>query len=126
MVKMIVFNYRKAGVSPEAFADMWLNGHGAMVKKYAHVLRIKKYVQSHFLPNADDPILSEHGGAPGCDSITEVWYDSIEDMNAGITSLEGQKANAELAADAARFCDMERMEAKICREETIFDFTAGG
>jgi len=126
MVKMIVFNYRKAGVSLEDFADMWLNGHGSLVKKHADVLRIKKYVQSHFLANADDPILAEHGGAPGCDSITEVWYDSVEDMNAAITSPEGQKANQELAADAARFCDMARMEARLCHEETIFDFTTAG
>jgi hypothetical protein len=93
------------------------------VRSYAKALRAKKYVQSHTLDtelNAAAQI--PRGTKPPYDGITEVWWDSPADLVAALSSPEGQQANAALAQDEGRFCDLPNCSVFFTEEHTIFDY----
>ena len=74
MARIIEFLTRKEGMSPEDFHAHWENIHGPLV---ALQPKIRRYVQSHTL-------LSEYadGAEPDYDGVTEVWFDTTDDMRA--------------------------------------------
>ena len=55
------------------------------------------------------------------DGITEVWWESVEDMMAGLDTPEGRAANRALAEDEAKFIDHKRSFIFMTEEHTIFD-----
>ena len=121
MIKLIVAIYRKPGMTLEAFNDRWLNVHGPLVKKHAQTLRMKRYVQSHYVSVPEiEAQLAERGWGKRPDAVTEVWWDSLDDYYAALATPEGIAANLELEADEKQFCDMHRMEAFISEEKVIF------
>jgi uncharacterized protein (TIGR02118 family) len=124
MLKLVYCVRRLPTMSPEEFRDYWLNNHGPLVKKHAPALRMKRYVQSHWL---DNPELQASASVPrgipnSYDGLTEVWWDSLEDMVAAAQSPEGQEANRILAEDEARFVDCANSAIFISTEHTIFEF----
>lgn len=124
MIKMVVQVYRKPGMSVEAFEDYWLNVHGPLVRKLAPILRFKKYVQSHNLQSEEVAEFNRMRGWPEpCEALAEVWWESEEEMRAGMGSPEAADAQRQLAEDEAQFCDMTRLGAFLSREMTIFDYS---
>ena len=122
MLKFVYCVRRHPNVTPEAFKKYWLENHGPLVRSYAKALRAKKYVQSHTLDtelNAAAQI--PRGTKPPYDGITEVWWNSAEDLVAALSSPEGQEANAILATDEGRFCDLPNCSVFFTEEHTIFD-----
>lgn len=123
MLKFVYCVRRRPEMSPEAFRKYWLENHGPLVRSYATALKAKRYVQSHTL---DNPLLNAaaqqpRGTKPAYDGITEVWWDSVEDLAAALQSPEGQEANRILAEDEARFCDLPNCSVFFTQEHTIFD-----
>ncbi len=121
MLKLVFCVRRLARLSPEEFRRYWLEQHGPLVKKYAGALRAKRYLQSHTL----DTPLNAHAQAPRgtlepYDGITEVWWDSAQDLAAALNTPEGQDANRILAGDEARFCDLPRSSVFFTQEHPIF------
>jgi uncharacterized protein (TIGR02118 family) len=124
MIKMVVINFRKAGMSPEDFSKHWKGAHGALVRKHAKAMGFKKYVQSHVLPSPDiEAFAKARGWAAPPDGITEVWWESVEAMQAALGSAQGQAASAELAKDEPTFIDGGRLSAFLSTEHVVFDFT---
>ena len=122
MLKFVYCVRRRPDVSPEAFKKYWLENHGPLVRRNAQALRAKRYVQSHTL---DNPALNQAAQQPRntkvpYDGITEVWWDSIEDLAVALQTPEGQKANLTLAEDEARFCDLPNCSVFFTEEHTIF------
>ena len=62
------------------------------------------------------------GTRPPYDGITEVWWNSAEDLIAALQSPEGQQANLTLAEDEGRFCDLPNCSVFFTEEHTIFDY----
>jgi hypothetical protein len=60
------------------------------------------------------------GSQPPYDGITELWWDSIEDLVAASQTPEGQQANLTLAQDEARFCDLPNCSVFFTDEHTVF------
>jgi uncharacterized protein (TIGR02118 family) len=123
MLKFVYCVRRRPEMSPEAFRKYWLENHGPLVRSFATALKAKRYVQSHTL---DNPLLNAaaqqpRGTKPAYDGITEVWWDSVEDLAAALQSPEGQEANRILAEDEARFCDLPNSSVFFTQEHTIFD-----
>lgn len=124
MIKMIVEVWRKDGMSFEAFTERWLGAHGALVKQHARAMGFVRYIQSHKQPSpAIDAFARGRGWKQPPDGLTEVWWESVESMDASLGSPEGQAASAALAADEVQFIEMSKISAFLAVEEVIFDFT---
>jgi uncharacterized protein (TIGR02118 family) len=121
MVKFVYVVRRRPDVSPEAFRKYWLEQHGPLVRKLAGALRAKKYVQSHTLDTPFNQITQQaRGTQPAYDGLTELWWESFEDLIAASQTPEGQQANLTLAQDEARFCDLPNCSVFFTEEHTIF------
>jgi len=124
MIKMVIGVYRKPGMTIEEFNDRWLNGHGLLVRRLAPKLRIKKYVQSHYLPCPErEQGWKERGWVSGPDGLTETYWESIEDFREAYSTPEAQAATRELAVDEAQFLDMTKTTVFMSQEHLIFDHT---
>jgi uncharacterized protein (TIGR02118 family) len=121
MIKFVYCVRRRSGLSPEEFRTYWLERHGPLVRSLAKALRAKRYVQSHTFDTPLSQIAQQtRGTADPYDGITEVWWDSAEELAAAMATPEGQEANRLLAEDEARFCDLPHSSVFFTTEHTIF------
>jgi uncharacterized protein (TIGR02118 family) len=124
MVKLVYCLRRHADISPEEFYNYWLNSHGPKVKNAAAAMRARRYVQSHTCaPELNQVFLTSRGLAPAFDGITEVWWDSVDDLKAAMASPEGAEAMARLMEDETRFIEFSQSCVFMTTEHLIFDRT---
>jgi uncharacterized protein (TIGR02118 family) len=124
MIKLVYLVRKRDDISFKDFSAYWLEKHGPLVRSFAKSMRARKYIQSHAVaPEASAAIAQSRGMPPGFDGITEVWWDSLEDMNAGGGSEESQKIGRALIEDESKFIDLKRSHIFMTEEHTIFDFT---
>ena len=92
MVKLVYVIRKRADVSEKDFHEYWLKTHGPLVRGFAKSMRAKKYVQSHTV--FEDAGKQIRGTRPKMnetyDGITEVWWDNLDDFNAGGDPAERQ------------------------------------
>jgi uncharacterized protein (TIGR02118 family) len=110
VIKTIALARRKKGLTREAYNRYWLEKHAPLAVKL--IPHVKRYVQNHFI---DVPGMAYEG-----DGIVEMWYDDIE---AWQKSREAVFSNRELAADAAKFCEMSPGGFWVVEEHVIIDDT---
>ncbi len=121
MIKFVYCVRRRPELTFEEFAKYWLEKHGPLVRSFAKALRAKRYVQSHTLKTElNNYAQLPRGTREPYDGITEVWWDSAEDLAAALQSPEGQKANLTLTEDEGRFCDLPKCSVFFTEEHTIF------
>ena len=121
MIKFVYCVRRNPRLSPEEFRKYWIEKHGPLVRKFAQVLRARKYVQSHTLNTPINVIAQQTRGAKApYDGITEVWWESLADLQAAISTPEGMEANQILVEDEARFCDLPNCSVFLTEEVAIF------
>lgn len=121
MIKFVYCVRRRPELSVEEFRRYWLEKHGPLVRSYAKALRAKRYVQSHTLSTPLNAAAQQpRGTKPPYDGITEVWWDSAEDLANALSTAEGMQANKLLAEDEARFCDLPNCSVFFTEEFTIF------
>ena len=102
------------------FTSTGCRSTGPLVKSVAKAIRARKYIQSHtVLPEMS----ASRKMAPIYEGITEVWWDSVEEMNAGGSTPEGQEAGRRLLQDEAKFIDFSRSTIFFTEEHLIFDYT---
>ena len=120
MIKLTFCIRRQPHLTREQFLDYWLNTHGALVKKHAAALRVRRYVQQHTL---DDPIneaIRAGRDAPEAfDGVAELWWESREEMESAFASPEGRAAGRELMEDEKNFIDHARSPLWIGEEKPI-------
>jgi uncharacterized protein (TIGR02118 family) len=122
MLKFVYCVRRNPKMSAEAFRKYWLENHGPLVRSNAQALKAKRYVQSHTLDHPLNAAAQQpRGTKPAYDGLTELWWDSADDLIAALSTPEGQKANLVLAEDEARFCDLPNCSVFFTEEHTIFD-----
>jgi uncharacterized protein (TIGR02118 family) len=122
MIKLVYCLRRRADVAPEEFYRYWLDTHGPKVKDAAEALRAVRYVQSHTCEAAvNQAFVASRGLAPAYDGITEVWWNSIEDVKAAMASPAGAEAMALLAKDESQFIDFSQSRVFMTIEHVIFD-----
>jgi len=121
MIKFVYCVRRHPRLSPQEFRKYWIENHGPLVRKHAQTLRAKKYIQSHTFDTPINLIAQQTRGAKApYDGITEVWWDSLEDLMAAISTPEGMEANRILVEDEARFCDLPNCSVFLTEEVGIF------
>lgn len=123
MIKLVYVIRKRADVSEKEFHDYWLHQHGPLVTRVAKAIGARKYVQSHtILPDAGASVSQSRKMAEPYDGITEVWWDSVEEMQAGSSTPEGQEAGKLLLQDESKFIDFARSTIFFTEEHLIFDF----
>ena len=122
MVKLVYCLRRRANVSPEEFYRYWLDTHGPKVKNAAEAMRALRYVQSHTCePEVNQAFSASRGLAPAYDGITEVWWNSIEDLKSAMASPAGAEAMAVLREDESQFIEFSQSCVFMTTEHLIFD-----
>lgn len=121
MIKLVYCITRKAGMSPEEFRRTWLEDHGPIVKRHAAAIRAVRYVQSHTaMDELNEGLKASRGLEEPYDGITEVWWNSREDLEASLSTPDGIDAGQALLEDEKRFIDFSRSRVFITEEHEIF------
>jgi uncharacterized protein (TIGR02118 family) len=95
MIKYVTVLFRKAGISREEFSSYWKNIHAPILQQ---IPELRGYVQNHALPDPE-------GNEPPYDGFGELYFDSLEAMQVGLASPEGEAT----LADIPNFCDTQRL-----------------
>jgi uncharacterized protein (TIGR02118 family) len=107
-------------IDAEEFARYWRDEHAPLFSRYADALAVRRYTQSHRLPGRLNEALREYRGAPeGYDGVAEVWFDSLDELRAALTSEAGREAADALIADERRFIDHAASPIWIAEEVEI-------
>jgi uncharacterized protein (TIGR02118 family) len=122
VIKLVMAIRRRDDVAPEEFHRYWLDEHGPLARRLLEPLNLRRYVQTHTLDtDLNLQLAAARGTVEAFDGVAELWWDSLDDLLATVGSEEGQRANAELAEDEARFIDLERSSLFLTEEQLIFD-----
>lgn len=120
MIKLSYCLRRLPALSREAFQDYWLNRHAPLVKRHAAVLGIRRYSQVHALEEAvNGHVRAMRGGTEIYDGIAELWFESLEALNAERMTPEAQAASMALLEDERKFIDVDRSPIWVSVEHHI-------
>lgn len=120
MLKMIFVIRRLPHLSPEAFHRYWGEKHGPLAQRNLPALRVRRYVQTHTIDTPFNEVLREsRGGGEPYDGVVELWWDSVEDLEAAFSTPEGAQASQELLEDERQFIDLARSSMWLAREEVF-------
>lgn len=109
MIKLTFCLVRLPNLSREAFQDYWFNTHGPLVKSVGEVLGIRRYVQTHALPDAaSEALRASRGGPEPFDGVAELWYESLDDLAGRMADPRAQAAGRLLLEDERKFIDLPR------------------
>jgi uncharacterized protein (TIGR02118 family) len=118
--KMVFCLRRLPSIEAEDFSRYWREEHAALFRQYADALAVRRYTQSHRIPGRMNDALREHRGAPEAfDGVAEVWFDSLEELRAALTSDRGREAADKLIDDERRFIDHSQSPIWIAEEIEI-------
>ena len=122
MVKLVFCVRKRADLDFEHFQQRWLHGHGDLVKSLREQLpMMRRYVQSHLIPGpASDALRASRGAGEPFDGITEVWWDSEDDLAAAMKSRDGLEAGRILLEDEGSFIDLQGSSLFLTEEHEIF------
>jgi uncharacterized protein (TIGR02118 family) len=108
-VRLVFCLRRLPELSQEEFLAYWRDHHAPLVRQRAAAMRIRRYEQSHPLEIPAAAVIAGVRNAPEpFDGIASLWFDSIEDLDAGAITPEGRRAARELLEDERNFIDLER------------------
>ena len=109
MIKLTFCLTRLPHLSREAFQDYWFKTHAPLVASVAETLLIRRYVQTHSLPQEVSVALrASRGAPPEYDGVAQLWFDDLESLAANGRRPEAQAAAALLLEDERRFIDLAK------------------
>jgi uncharacterized protein (TIGR02118 family) len=108
-VRLVFCLRRLPHLSQEEFLTYWRDHHAPLVRERAAAMRVRRYEQSHPLDLPAAAVVAGVRHAPDpFDGIASLWFDSVEDLEAGAATPEGRRAASELLEDERCFIDLER------------------
>ena len=121
MIKLVYIVRRRPDFSPKDFYHRWL-AHGPLVSEVAEAVHARRYIQSHTIDTPlNEQFAQSRGMEKAYDGITEVWWDSLEDLVAGMNTPEGQSSHKRLLEDEREFIDLANSFIFLTEEHPIFD-----
>lgn len=106
MIKLIMCLTRKPELSREEFQDYWRNNHAALFMKNAHIMRTKKYLQSHTITSPlNDGMKASRDMRDEFDGLAEVWFESGAELMEAMGSDEAAHPGQLIVADELNFID---------------------
>jgi len=107
MIKITFCLKRKPGMSFQDFSDYWLNSHGPLVRRQQKALGMVRYVQVHAIETAMSKGMQGVRKAPdGFDGVAELWWESVEALEATMKDPAAREAGRILLEDEAKFIDL--------------------
>ena len=121
LVRFTALAVKRRDISTEEFHRYWLFQHAPLTRKFRHITRPLRYVQSHVIPSPTlEAFAKGRNWTPNpYDGVVELWWHTDEEMAAALTSPEAYEALALLAEDERRFCDSSTV-VFMTREYEIF------
>ena len=122
MIKLTGCARRLPHLSGVEFDAYWRDHHGPLVRSFASVLRIRRYVQTSTLPEPllQDRIRESRGALETLfDGYAELWWDSLEEMASVRETEDGIRALRALLEDERRFVDLKRSQIWYGTERVI-------
>jgi len=115
MIKVTELLVRKKGMTREEFQNYWRTVHGPLVMSIPENKRhVRKYVQSHTLPDWF-PFLAGEG--PLFDGAAEIWCDSLV---AAQEMFAEPKYKELIYPDELKFLDLDSVIILVMREHLIY------
>ena len=120
MIKLVFALRRRQDLSRDEFQRYWREHHAPLVRSHAGTLGIRRYVQTHTLPDDVHAALRMSRGAPEpYDGVAELWFDSLDTLGAAVATDEGQAAALALLDDERRFIDHARSPLWLAQEHPV-------
>ena len=117
MVKLIMCLRRNPTLSREEFQDYWKNSHAPLFMKNAHIMRTKKYIQSHTISSPlNEGMKASRGMMDEYDGVAEVWFDSESELMEAMGSEAMAQLGEVLVEDEQKFIDHHNSCAFIVNE----------
>jgi uncharacterized protein (TIGR02118 family) len=130
MIKFVYCIRKRADLTDEEFRNFWRDTHAPFIRSIAKTLRATKYIQSYTLNTSVNAEIVKSRGldSPPYDGITEIWWESMEDFLAAVSTPEGQEAARQYITDPkvgeVNFVDFSQSRAFLTEEHTVFDFSS--
>lgn len=106
-VKLIALLKAAPGMSREEFSRRWIEGHGPIARRFPNL-------KGYRINVAIDEYQAMEGELP-YDGTAELWWDSLEEMQAAFDSPEAEAA----VADVNEFVSVQTL--LVTRETVILD-----
>ncbi len=108
MIKIVFCLRRLPGLSEQEFSSYWRHHHAPLVRNAASALRIRRYVQNHYLnaPEAAAAVAARGSTHEPFDGVAELWWDSMDDVLAVGATKEGRAAGRRLLEDEKKFINL--------------------
>jgi uncharacterized protein (TIGR02118 family) len=120
-IKLVYVIRAREGLPRAEFHRYWREEHAPKVEAAAAAIKAVRYVQSHTLDTPlNDLLVESRGMSPAYEGITEVWWDSIDDLQAAVSTDEGAAAMQLLLEDEATFIDFARSTIFLTEEIAVF------
>jgi uncharacterized protein (TIGR02118 family) len=123
VIKLVFSLRRRPEMTREEFQAYWRERHAPLVSRHAEALRIRRYVQTH--ASSSELAVAQsvaRGSEPDVyDGEAELWWDSLDDVVAAVSTPAGQQAAIELLEDERRFIDLAHSPLWIGEEHTFVD-----
>jgi uncharacterized protein (TIGR02118 family) len=121
MIKLVFSLRRRADLTRDEFQAYWRDQHAPLVARHADVLGIRRYVQTHARASEVAAAQSAVRGSEidVYDGQAELWWDSLDEVIAAVSTPAGQEAALELLEDERRFIDLERSPLWIGEEHLV-------
>jgi uncharacterized protein (TIGR02118 family) len=121
MIKLVFSLRRRPEMSRDEFQAYWRDQHAPLVARHASALGIRRYVQTHARSSELAAAQSQvRGSEPDVyDGQAELWWDSLDDIVAAVSTPEGRLAAAELLEDEGRFIDLQHSPLWIGEEHLV-------
>ncbi|HIF09942.1 MAG TPA: EthD family reductase [Sneathiellales bacterium] len=121
MMKLTALLPRRPDMTRTQFFDYWHTTHAAIALEHQKALRFVKYVQTHIgYDELNDIMRSDRNCKPPFDGVAQLWWESYEDMAAGIESPEAQEAFRILQEDEFKFIDVPNMAIWMGDDHLMF------
>lgn len=120
MIKITFCLRRKPGLSHAEFCDYWLNHHAPLVRSHQKALRMVRYVQVHAIETPlSGPMQGARKAPEPFDGVAELWWNSLDDLEASMHDPASRIAGRELLEDEAKFIDLPNSPLWFGQEHVI-------
>jgi uncharacterized protein (TIGR02118 family) len=109
--KLVIFLKRKPGSTIEEFQRYYETKHSKLIRLLP---RVKRYFRRYLRPLSEHPMNTDDGSA--YDVLTELWFDSREDLDLAMSYCSHPDVYDTLAEDETKFLDRSKTRLFVVDE----------